>query len=193
MSSAKSRFLRGLWSVVWRTLFWPSPRPAHAWRAGLLRLFGARLGPHCHIYAGARIWAPWNLRCDDAVAIADGAVVYNVAAVHLASHAIVSQEAFLCSATHDPDDPDFALLARPITIGCYAWIGARATVAPGVTVGDGAVLGLCSLATADLAPWTIYAGVPARALRPRQRVGNGAPAVIPAATQRAYSEPVDGR
>jgi len=169
MTSAANRAARLLWSVVTQTLFRLSPRPAHAWRAALLRLFGARLGPDCHIYPGARIWAPWNLVCEDAVAIADGAVIYNVATIRLGSHAIVSQEAYLCGATHDPDDPAFTLLAQQIIVGRYAWIAARATVAPGVNVGDGAVLGLCSLATGDLAPWTVYGGVPARALRPRRR------------------------
>src|SRR5579875_392231 len=71
------------WNLCRALLFRPSPRPLHAWRAALLRLFGATLGPGCHIYPAARIWAPWNLHCEDSVAIADGAEVYNPAPVHL--------------------------------------------------------------------------------------------------------------
>ncbi len=170
-TTLRSRGARAAWGVVWLLLFRPSPRPAHAWRAALLRLFGADIGPRCHIYPGATIWAPWNLHCDEAVAIADGAVVYNPAPVRLGSHAIVSQQAYLCGATHDPDDATFAMSSRPITVGRYAWISARATVCAGVDVADGAVLGLGAVATRSLDAWTIYAGVPARPLRLRRRNG----------------------
>jgi putative colanic acid biosynthesis acetyltransferase WcaF len=155
------------WSIVWLLLFRPTPRPMHRWRALLLRLFGATLGPHCRIYANARIWAPWNLYCEDAVAIADGAVIYNPVPIRLASHAIVSQDAYLCGSTHDYDDPAFPMINKPITLGRYAWICSRAVVCSGVNVGDGAVLGLCSVATRDLQPWTVYAGAPARAIKTR--------------------------
>jgi putative colanic acid biosynthesis acetyltransferase WcaF len=160
---------RALWGLAWLLLFRPTPRPLHAWRAMLLRLFGARLGKNCHVYAGARIWAPWNLVCDDAVCIADEVVVYNPAPVTLGSHCVVSQQAYLCGAGHDIDDPAFPMVSRPIQLGRYAWIGARATVCPGVRVGDGAVLGLGGVATRDLEPWTVYAGMPARPVRSRRR------------------------
>ena len=134
----------------------------------LLRCFGARIASRCHIYPGCRIWAPWNLHCDDAVAIADEATVYNPAPVHLGSHAIVSQQAYLCAADHDIDDPAFPMTWQPIRIGAYAWVCARATVTAGVTMGDGAVLALGAVATTALDPWTVYAGVPARPIRARR-------------------------
>ena len=166
-TSLRNRAGRFAWGLAWRLLVRPTPRPLHRWRAVVLRLFGARLGVNCRIYADARIWAPWNLHCEDAVAIADGAVIYNAAPIRLASHAIVSQDAYLCGATHDADDPAFPWIARPITVGRYAWICARAIVMPGVNVGDGAVLGLGSVATRDLQAWTVHAGAPARAIRAR--------------------------
>src|SRR5262249_6217652 len=153
------------WIIVATLLFAPSPRPLFAWRAFLLRGFGARLGANCKIYPGARIWAPWNLRCGDVAAIADEGVIYNPAPVQLGSQPIISLQAFLCGATHDDTRPDFPLLAMPITIGDYAWICARATVQPGIRVGNGAVLGLGSVATKELEPWTVYAGVPARPIK----------------------------
>ncbi len=168
-TSLGNRLARACWGVVWLLLCRVSPRPLHAWRGLVLRIFGARLGPHCHVYPAASIWAPWNLSCEDAVCIADGAVVYNPRPVHLGSHAVVSQQAFLCGAGHDIDDAAFPMVCQPIHIGAYAWIGARATVCAGVTVGEGAVLGLGGVATRDLQAWTVYAGVPARALRQRRR------------------------
>lgn len=167
--SLRNRLARSVWGIVWLLLFRPSPRPFHAWRSLLLRIFGARLGERCHIYPGARIWAPWNLECEDVATIADGAEVYNPAPVRLRSHACVSQDAFICGATHDYNDPNFPMIWAPIDIGAYAWIAARATVLMGVTVGEGAVLGLASVATRDLEPWTVHAGNPARPVKPRAR------------------------
>ena len=136
----------------------------------LLRAFGATMGPNCHFYPGSRIWAPWNLDCADQVTAGDGAEIYNPAPMHFGSHAILSQGAYLCGATHDFDDAGFPLLAYSMSIGAYAWICARASVGPGVQVGEGAVLGLGSVASRDLAPWTVYAGAPAVKVKDRKRV-----------------------
>jgi putative colanic acid biosynthesis acetyltransferase WcaF len=167
--SLRERAARALWGLVYWLLFRFSPRPLHAWRAVVLRCFGAKLGRNCHIYPRSEIWAPWNLRCDDGAAVADGAVIYNAAEVHLGVHAIVSQQAFLCTATHDIDDPDFPMTTAPIVVSRYAWVCARASVMPGVTVAEGAVLGLAAVASKDLDAWQVYAGNPARRVRERQR------------------------
>jgi putative colanic acid biosynthesis acetyltransferase WcaF len=165
----KNRLLRAAWGVVYALLFRPSPRPCHRWRAFLLRCFGAKLGNSCFIYGRARIWAPWNLTCDDLATIGEEAIIYNPEHVTLGSHAIVSQQAYLCGGTHDYEDPAFPLIAFPISVGAYAWICARATVQPGVSVGEGAVLALGAVATRDLEPWTVYGGVPARRVKLRMR------------------------
>ena len=127
------------------------------------------MGPSCHFYPASKVWAPWNLICDDQVTAADYAEIYNPAPVAFGSHSILSQAAYICGATHDYDDPAFPLIAFNMNIGAYAWICARASVAPGVNVGDGAVLGLGSVATRDLEHWTVYAGVPAIAVKPRRK------------------------
>jgi len=164
-----NRLRRAVWGFVYVILFRTSPRPFHSWRAFLLRCFGAKLGPHVHICPRARIWAPWNLVCADRTAIADDAIVYNPEPIELGTHAIVSQQAYLCGATHDYQHPDFPLISFPISIGPYAWICARATVQPGVSVGEGAVLALGSVASRDLKAWMVYAGVPARPVKQRVR------------------------
>ena len=54
----------------------------------------------------------------------------------------------------------------PIVIGDRVWIGSNATVLPGVTIGDGAIVAAGAVVTKDVAPNTVVAGVPARLLRP---------------------------
>jgi putative colanic acid biosynthesis acetyltransferase WcaF len=166
--SFRNRLRRQLWNICWTIFYRISPRPFHAWRAFLLKAFGATLGPRCHFYPGSKVWAPWNLVCADQVTAGDGAEIYNPSPIQFGSHAIVSQGAYICGATHDFDDPEFPLLAYSMSIGAYSWICARASVGPGVRVGEGAVLGLGSVATKDLEPWGVYAGVPAVKVKERK-------------------------
>jgi putative colanic acid biosynthesis acetyltransferase WcaF len=116
--------------------------------------------------------------CADGVSLGDEAEIYNPSPVSMGSHAIVSQQAYICGATHDYNDPSFPLISFPMSLGAYSWVGARASVAPGVNVGEGAVLGLGSVATRDLEPWTVYAGVPARRIKQRAgREQSGTPTI----------------
>ncbi len=164
-----NRLRRLVWNTVWLLLFRPSPRPFHAWRAMLLRLFGAKLGSDCHFYPAFKVWAPWNLLCADHVAAGDGVNIYNPSPIQLDSHVILSDDSYLCGATHDYNHPEFPLLAYKMHIERYAWICARASVCPGVHIGEGAVLGLGAVATQNLRPWTVYMGNPAAAVRERKR------------------------
>jgi putative colanic acid biosynthesis acetyltransferase WcaF len=167
--SFRDRLRRLNWNICWSLLYRTSPRPLHSWRSFLLRLFGATMGANCHFYPRSKVWAPWNLICADQVTAGDGAEIYNPAPVTLGSHAILSQDAYVCTATHDYDDPAFPLIAYAMTIGAYAWVCARASVAPGVNVDEGAVLGLGSVATRRLEAWTVYAGVPAVKVKERRQ------------------------
>lgn len=170
--SRSNRMRRVLWNATWLVLYRFSPRPLHGWRAMLLRIFGAKLGSDCHFYPKSKVWAPWNLICEDHVAAADGVEIYNPSPMQFASHVILSQDCYLCGATHEYNDAEFPLVSFWMTFGEYAWICARASVAPGVNVGAGAVLGLGSVAIKDLAPWTVYGGNPAVAVRERTRHPN---------------------
>jgi len=87
----------------------------------------------------------------------------------MGSHCIVSQGAYICGATHEYNDPAFRLVHFPMRLGAYSWICARAAVSPGINVGAGAILALGSVATRDLEPFGIYAGIPARKIKDRLR------------------------
>ena len=168
-TSLRNRLGRLAWHIVYVFFFRPTPRPLHKWRCFLLRCFGARLSYPCYIYPNAVIWAPWNLECQDHATIGEEAIIYNPSPIHLGSHSIVSQQAYLCGASHDYDNPDFPMISEPIRLEPFSWVCARANVQMGVTIGEGAVLGLGSLAVSDLKPWTVYGGVPAKPLKERCR------------------------
>jgi putative colanic acid biosynthesis acetyltransferase WcaF len=94
---------------------------------------------------------------------------YNVALVYLGPRALISQGAYLCTASHDYRDQDFPLTCAPITVEAGAWVAAQSFIGPGVTVGEGAVLGARGVATKNLKPWTVCAGNPAVFIKDRVR------------------------
>jgi putative colanic acid biosynthesis acetyltransferase WcaF len=168
--TVRQRITRAAWGVVWTLLFRPSPRNAHRWRNWLLRLFGARLHPTARVYPRARCWAPWNLTMDEYACIGDAVDIYSAESISIGAYSTVSQYGYLCTATHDPDDVNHPLVTRPIRIGRRCWLAADVFVGPGVTIGDGAVVGARSAVFKDIPEWVVAAGTPARPMRAR-RIG----------------------
>jgi putative colanic acid biosynthesis acetyltransferase WcaF len=161
------RLERLVWNLVWTLAARWTPTPFFGWRRWLVVWFGGRIAPTAKIYPSVTIWYPRNLEMADYSCLGRRVNCYCMAAIKLERYALVSQDAELCAGTHDVDDQFFQLLAKPITIGKWAWIAAGAFVGPGVSVGDGAVLGARAVTVKSLDPLTIYAGNPARALRQR--------------------------
>jgi putative colanic acid biosynthesis acetyltransferase WcaF len=165
--------------VVWgfgHLAFRLSPRPCFGWRRMVLRCFGAKIGAHVNTYPSTRVHFPWNLTVGDWSAIGDQAFIYNLGKVTLGEKVTISHRAQLCAGTHDYTQPDLPLLKPPIVIGNQAWICADAFVGPGLTVGEGAIVGARAVVTKTVEPWSIVAGNPARFIKNRILAGVSAPA-----------------
>lgn len=93
---------------------------------------------------------------------------YSVAPVTLGEGCVVSQDSFLCTASHDYEDPAFRLVTAAISVEPEAWIAAGAFVGPGVTVGRGAVLGARAVVFKDVPAWAVVAGNPAVLIKYRR-------------------------
>lgn len=163
----RSKVARLLWYVIWSLLFRPTPTPMHNYRCWLLRRFGAQIGKQNFIYPSAQIWAPWLLKTEEVVTIGPYSEIYNPGGISLGHHTIISQDAYLCGASHDYNSADFTFVAKTITTEPYAWVCARSIVLPGVQIGEGAVLGAGSVTSRNLEAWTVYAGNPAKNVKSR--------------------------
>ena len=158
--SIANRLRRLVWGIAYAVFFRPSPRIFFGWRNALLRLFGAKIGNQVHVYPKVNIWAPWNIEIGDDVGVGDGATLYSMDLIQLGSRSTISQGAYLCCGTHDYNDPAMPLITRPIVIGKEAWVCAEAFIFPGVTVGEGGVVGARAVATRNIPEWTVWAGNP---------------------------------
>lgn len=162
---------------LWKQLLWyfvgaPLVRsymiPFSGIKVNILRWFGAEIGRDVRIKTGVRVKFPWRLIIKDFVWIGEDAWIDNLDLVTIESHCCISQAVYLCTGNHDWSDREFALKTAPIYIETGSWIAAQATIVAGVRVGQGAVLGLGSVATRSLESMTIYSGNPAIAIKARK-------------------------
>ena len=103
----------------------------------------------------------------------------------LGPHSTVSQYSFLCTASHDYEHPAMPLVSAPIVIGAGAWVAADVFVAPGVTIGEGAVVGARSSVFKNVEAWSVVAGNPANFLKKRRLTGEPEPISEPHQTHQA--------
>jgi putative colanic acid biosynthesis acetyltransferase WcaF len=165
--STREKIRRGLFTYI----FWPLvkhlPKKASYARVLMLRIFGAKIGCDCLIESGVAVWIPWRLHLWSHVAIGRNVEIYNYDWVRIKPMTVISQYTYLCTGTHDYTHPHMPLRWRPIDIGSECWIAANVFIAPGVAVGDGTVVGACSVVTRSLPSWTVCAGNPCVVIKPR--------------------------
>ena len=161
-------FTRIVWSMVWIVAAKWMPRFFfNRWRALLLRMFGAKIGKSCRLTGSMEVWIPSRLRMGSFVWIDRNVYLYDVDRITIGDNAIISDGAYICTASHDITQGNFPLTTEPVTIGAGAWIAAHAKILPGITIGEGAVVGAGAVVTRDVEPWTVVAGNPARFIKKR--------------------------
>jgi putative colanic acid biosynthesis acetyltransferase WcaF len=162
------RLERMLFGLCWMLLCRWTPRPLHGWRCAVLRAFGARIDAGAHVYPDCTIWLPRRLSMATNSCLGPGVECYCVAQVTLERDALVSQGAYLCTASHAIHSPGFELVGAPITLEAGVWVAARAVVLPGVVLRARSVLGAAAVLTRDTEAEGLYGGNPARRVGTRR-------------------------
>jgi putative colanic acid biosynthesis acetyltransferase WcaF len=164
--STSDRALMLLWEFCWTLLCSWTPKPANPWRLFWLRTFGAKIDGTPFVHQRARIAVPWNLILHDRACLGDRANAYTLGQIEIGARATVAQEVYLSTGSHDFSHPAMPLVTAKITIGEDAFIGARAFVMPGISVGARSVVGAGSVVTKDVPAEVTAAGNPCRVLGP---------------------------
>ena len=68
-------------------------------------------------------------------------MLYTLGEITIGANSVVSQKCYLCTGSHDFMSPHFDITASPVVIGEKCWLATDVFVAPGVSVGDGTVVG----------------------------------------------------
>ena len=163
-----STLKRTLWYFA-NMLFFKTLLPfPSSFKTALLRLFGAKVGSGVVIKPDVNIKYPWFLEIGDECWIGEGVWVDNLAKVAMGSNVVLSQGAYLLTGSHDYTKETFDLMLGEIVLEDGVWIGAKATVCPGVVCRSHAVLAVGSVATKELEAFSVYQGNPAVFKRERK-------------------------
>ena len=165
--SLKNRLMQKMWAVLSYFLFRPFiSNIFNGWRISVLRIFGAKIGKGSVVYSSVYIPAPWNLTTGKFCCLGPY-VQLHIDKTILGNKVTISQRAYLCSGSHDIDYLNKPFTSAPIVIDDYAWVAAEVFVGPGVTIGEGAVVGARAAVFKNVEPWTVVGGNPAKFIKKR--------------------------
>lgn len=164
----KNAVIVQLWWLIQATLFRLSPQFLYGWRRFLLRLFGANIGKGVIIRPTAEITYPWKVIIGNHSWIGDDVTLYSLGQIEIGMNTVVSQKCYLCTGSHDYSKSNFPIYAKKITIKDSCWIATDVYIAPGVTIGNGSVVGARSSVFKSLDPNKVYVGSPAKFIKNRK-------------------------
>jgi acetyltransferase-like isoleucine patch superfamily enzyme len=148
---------------------WVSRIPFHLIRLQIYRLSGLKFGNKCSILMGCELRYPHKIILGDHCVInRDVLLDGRGGLLTLGNNVDVAQEVVIWTLGHDIHDDFHRDHGAPVTIEDFAWIGHRAIIMPGVTIGRGAVVAAGAVVTKNVPAMSIVAGVPAQVIGQRQ-------------------------
>lgn len=151
-------------SLLWLLGFIPS----HCFRRCLFKCAGVKIGKKSTIHIGARFYQPKNITIGQGTIIGDNVTLDGRAKLTIGNHVDIASQVMIFNAEHDLNSQYFDPIEQEVVIKDYCFIGPRAIILPGVTIGRGAVVGAGAVVTKDVPDMTIVGGVPAKEIGKRQ-------------------------
>jgi acetyltransferase-like isoleucine patch superfamily enzyme len=158
--------------VLWRlrdfVLRFVGKMPGNAVRLFFYRhAFGMKIGKGVRIDGDCIIWGPKRITIGTGTVINRGVVLDGRFPLTIGNHVSVSIQSVLLTLEHDLSDPNFRAVGAPVCLGDRAFIGTRALVLPGVSIGENAGVAAGAVVTKDVPATAIVGGVPARPIGAR--------------------------
>lgn len=143
--------------------------PSHRIRCALYRFFGMRMGRRAVVYGGAEVRRPEWIEIGDGSIVGNEAILDGRLGIRIGRNVNMSTGVWIWTVQHDYRDSGFADVGGPVVIKDHAWISCRVVILPGVTIGEGAVVGAGSVVTKDVEDFAVVGGVPAKRIGERPR------------------------
>lgn len=140
-------------------------------RMRLYRLCGVRLAAPTRttILTSTDVCAPRGIAIGAGTVIGRRCLLDGRGGLTIGENVNISGYSILISGAHEVDDADFGGWVAPTVVGDRAWIGVRAVILGGISIGEGAVVAAGAVVTRDVEPFKVVAGVPARVIKERRQ------------------------
>jgi acetyltransferase-like isoleucine patch superfamily enzyme len=141
----------------------------------IIRLWYYKKIMNFKIGLGSTILMKTIVDCSKGVAIGKDSIVNarcrldNRGTITIGDNVSISSDVIILTADHDMNSPSFIGRTKPVVIEDYVWVGTRAIIMPGITIGKGAVVAAGSLLTKNVKPYQVLAGVPAKCIKERNQ------------------------
>ena len=163
-------------TVFWELVCWKLAVtgyiPSHFVRRFVYRFWGIKISKGSTIHMGAHFYYPPNISIGQDSIIGERVVLDGRAKLTIGNHVDIASEVMIYNAQHDMTAEHFAavesVVARPVMIEDYVFIGPRVIILPGVTIHKVAVVGAGAVVTKDVLEFTIVGGVPAKEIGQRE-------------------------
>ncbi len=142
--------------------------PSHHFRRFVYRLGGVKIGKGSSLHTGIRFYDGYGIKIGKDSIIGEGTVLDGRENITIGDHVDIASDVMIYNSQHDINDEGFKATSAPVNIEDYVFIGPRAIILPGVTVGRGAVVGAGAVVTKDVAPFMVVGGIPAKEIGERK-------------------------
>lgn len=142
--------------------------PFHHFRRFIYRLGGVKIGRGSSMHMRIRFYDPRNIVIGQDTIIGEGTVLDGRNKLEIGNHVDIASEVMIYNSHHDIEDEFFTPISWPNKIEDYVFIGPRAIILPGLTIGKGAIVAAGAIVTKDVPPYAIVAGVPAKIIGERK-------------------------
>lgn len=142
--------------------------PSYLVRCFLYRLAGIKIGDGSAIHMFASFYNPSNIVIGNDTIIGEWAVLDGRGKLEIGDHVDIASNVMIYNGEHDINDENFKAVFAPVIVEDYVFVGPRAIILPGVTVGKGAVIGAGAVVTRNVESFKIVGGVPAKEIGERQ-------------------------
>ena len=141
--------------------------PLHHVRRFFYRWAGVTIGRGSALHMHTVFYNPKNIFIGKDTIVGERAVLDGRERLSIGNHVDIASEVMIYNGEHDVQREDFRAVMAPVVIEDYVFIGPRAIILPGVTIGKGAVVGAGAVVTKDVPAFAIVGGVPAKVIGER--------------------------